>query len=254
MKKLIGIIVVLVVIGAVGIFLLSLFAGKIIQTGVLKFGPEIAQVDIELERAHISFLSGAGGLEGFKVHNPEGFSGDHAFYAEHLALDIDPMSILGDKIVIEEILIIGPHIQFEQRGSENNLKKILENVQSLAGESTEEQTEASQGKKLEIKRFILQEAKVGVGVGTKPVSITIPTIELTGLGSGEEGITASEVIKVLLTEITRQVTVAISQNPDVILKGGSDFLKQAGDSGNSAIKALGGLFGGKKDEEEKEDN
>lgn len=254
MKKLIGIIVALIVIGAVGIFLLSLFAGKIIQTGVVKFGPEIAQVDIELDSAHISFLSGAGGLEGLKVHNPEGFSGDHAFYAEHLSLDIDPMSILGDKIVIDEILIVGPDIQFEQRAGGSNLKKILENVQSLAGESTEEQTEASQGKKLEIKRFTLQEAKVGVGVGTKPVSVTIPTIELTGLGSGEEGITASEVIKVLLTEITRQVTVAVSQNPDAILKGGSDILKKAGDSGDSAIKTLGGLFGGKKDEEEKEGN
>ena len=62
MKKLIGIIIALAVIGAVGIFLLSTFAGKLIRTGVVKFGPEIAKVNVELERAHISFLSGAGGL------------------------------------------------------------------------------------------------------------------------------------------------------------------------------------------------
>jgi len=98
---------------------------KIIQTPVVSEGPEIAQVDIELEKVNISFLSGAGGLEGLKVHNPEGCKGDHAFYAEHLALDIKPMSVLGDKIVIEEILIIGPDIQFEQNLGSSNLKQIL---------------------------------------------------------------------------------------------------------------------------------
>lgn len=254
MKKLIGIIIALAVIGAVGIFLLSTFAGKLIRTGVVKFGPETAQVNVELERAHISFLSGAGGLEKLKIHNPEGYSGDHAFYADHLAIDIDPMSILGDKIVIEEIRIIGPDIQFEQRMGSSNLKQILDNVQSLAGEGGQESTEATSGKKLEIKRFILQDAKVGVGIGTKPVSLTIPTIELTGLGAGEQGITAGELVKVILTEVTSQVTKAIAKNPDIILKGGGDILKNAGDSGSNAIKALGGLFGGKKKEEETKDN
>ncbi|MDA0346515.1 MAG: hypothetical protein O3C43_04090 [Verrucomicrobia bacterium] len=250
MKKLLGIIAVLVIIVGIGMFVLAKSAGKIIQTAVVRLGPEIAQVDIELKKVNISFLSGAGGLEGLKIHNPEGFSGEHAFYAEHLALDLKPMSVLSDKIVIEEILIIGPDIQFEQKLGSSNLKQILDNVQAFAGSPEEAEEEASGGKKLEIKRFILKDAKVGVGLGTKPISITIPTIEINGLGEGEEGITGAEVISVLLTEVTSQVIAAIAKNPDVILKGGGDLLKNVGESGGNALEKLGGLFGGSKDKKE----
>jgi hypothetical protein len=255
MKKLLGVLAVLIIIGAVGLFILSKSAGKIIQKGVLTIGPEIAQVDIELAGADISFLSGGGELRGLKVHNPEGYDGDHAFYADHLSLDVQPMSILSDKIVIDEILIIGPDIQFEQRLKSSNLNQILANVQESLGSAEEQDAEEAAGaKKLGIKRFVLQDAKVGVGVGTKPISITIPTIELTDLGSGEEGITAGEVIGVMMTEITSQIIAEIAKNPEFILQSGGELLKGVGDSGGNALKKLGGLFGGgSSDEDEEED-
>lgn len=255
MKKLITALAVLVIVGAVGLFILSKSAGKIIQAGVVNIGPEIAQVEIELAGADISFLSGGGELTGLKVHNPEGYDGDHAFYAEKLSLDLQPMSVLSDKIVIDEILIIGPDIQFEQRLKSSNLNQILENIQEYLGpaEATEE-TEKT-GKKLEIKRFVLQDAKVGVGVGTKPISITLPTIELTDLGTGEEGITAGEVVGTMMTEVTGQILAEVAKNPEIILQTGGDLLKGVGDSGGNALKKLGGLFGGGSDkEEEKKDD
>ncbi|MCZ6672919.1 MAG: hypothetical protein O7C75_08265, partial [Verrucomicrobia bacterium] len=242
MKKVIGILVALVVLGAIAVFVFSLFAGKIIRKGVVTLGPEVAQVEIELDKAHVSFLSGAGGLEGLKVGNPEGFSGEYAFYAEHLSMKLQPMSILSDKIIIEEILIIGPDIQFEQKLGANNLNQILANVQEFMGPAGEE-AEAAKGKKLEIRRFVLQDAKVGVGLGTKPISITIPTIELTDLGTGEEGITAGEVIGVMITEVTGQILAAIAKNPEVILESGGELLKNIGESGSNALKSISSLFG-----------
>lgn len=254
MKKLLGVLAVLIIIGAVGLFILSKTAGKIIQKGVVTVGPEIAQVDIELAGADISFLSGAGELRGLKVHNPEGYEGDHAFYADHLSLDVQPMSVLSDKIVIDKILIVGPHIQFEQRLKSSNLNQILANVQESLGSAEAQETKETGGKKLEIKRFVLQDAKVGVGVGTKPISITIPTIELTDLGSGEEGITAGEVIGVMMTEVTTQIIAEIAKNPEFLLQTGGDLLKGVGDSGGNALKKLGGLFGGGSSDEEKEED
>ena len=254
MKKLLGVLAVLIIIGAVGLFILSKSAGKIIQKGVVTVGPEIAQVDIELAGADISFLSGAGELRGLKVHNPEGYDGDHAFYADHLSLDVQPMSVLSDKIVIDEILIIGPDIQFEQRLKSSNLNQIQANVQESLGSSEAQEAEEAGGKKLEIKRFVLQDAKVGVGVGTNPISITIPTIELTDLGSGEEGITAGEVIGVMMTEVTTQIIAEIAKNPEFLLQTGGDLLKGVGDSGGNALKKLVGLFGGGSSDEDKEED
>ena len=256
MKKLIGVLAVLVIIGAVGLFILSKSAGKIIQTGVVNVGPEIAQVEIELAGADISFLSGGGELRGLKIHNPEGYDGDHAFYAEKLKLDLQPMSVLSDKIVIDEIEIIGPDIQFEQRLKSSNLKQILENIQAYMGPADEQEETEKAGKKLEVKRFVLKDAKVGVGVGTKPISLTIPTIELTDLGTGEEGITAGEVVGTMMTEVMGQILAEVAKNPEIILQTGGDLLKGVGDSGGNALKSLGGLFGGgsSDDEEEKEEN
>jgi ABC-type Na+ efflux pump permease subunit len=56
MKKLIGILVVLLLIGVAAVFVLSKTAGKIIRKGVVTLGPEIAQVNIELESVDISFI------------------------------------------------------------------------------------------------------------------------------------------------------------------------------------------------------
>lgn len=253
MKKIFGIVVVLLLIAVVGIFVLSMTAGKVIQKGVTTLGPEVAQVGIELESVQISFLKGTGTLRGLKVHNPEGYSGDHAFYADELHLDLQPASVLSDKIVIEDIRIIGPDIQFEQRMKTSNLNQILQNVQEYMGEA--EQNEAEQaGKKLEIKHFILQDANVGVGVGSKPISLTISAIELSDLGSGEEGVTAGEVVSVLLTKVTSQVIAAILKDPKVVLESGGQIINNLGESGGNALKSIGGLFGGsKKAEEKKED-
>jgi hypothetical protein len=248
MKKLIGILVVLLLIGVAAVFVLSKTAGKIIRKGVVTLGPEIAQVNIELESVDISFIDGSGVLKGFKVHNPEGYSGDHAFYADHLELDIAPMSVLSDKIVIEEIRIIGPDIQFEQKMKTSNLNQILKNVQDYMGPAEQQEETSAATKKLEIKHFIMQEAKVGVGVGTKPISLTISSIELNNLGSGEEGVTAGEVVGVLLTEVTSQVIAAILKDPQVVLETGGNLIKNIGGSGGNALNKLGGLFGGKKDE------
>lgn len=245
MKKLIGILIVIAAICIISVFVLSLFAGKIIQKGVVTLGPEVAQVEIELDKANISFLSGSGGLEGLKVHNPEGYSGEHAFFADHISLDLQPMSVMGDKIVIDEILIIGPDIQFEKKQNTSNLNQILENVQSFLGPA-QESDEPAKGKKLEIKRFVLQDAKVGVGLGANPITITIPTIELTNLGGGEAGITAGEVISVMLTKVTSQILNELAKNPDVLLQG-------IGDSGGDTLKSiksgLGGLLGGSKEKD-----
>ena len=252
MKKIIGILVILVVIIAVGGFIFSLSAGKLIKQGVVQFGPEIAQVKIELEDANLSLLSGSGGLDGLKVYNPEGYQAEHAFYAESLSMDLQPMSVMSDKIVIDEILIIGPDIQFEKKDDTSNLNQIMENVQSFVGPAEETETTA-EAKKIEIKRFVLQDATVGVSLGSDPVNITIPTIELTDLGSGEEGITGGEVTRVLLGEVTKQILAAIARDPKLILEGGGALLKGLGDSGSDALGSLGNLFGGSNEGEESKD-
>ncbi|MCB1123583.1 MAG: hypothetical protein KJT03_18670, partial [Verrucomicrobiae bacterium] len=106
----------------------------------------------------------------------------------------------------------------------------------------------------EIKHFILQDANVGVGVGSKPISLTISAIELSDLGSGEEGVTAGEVVSVLLTKVTSQVIAAILKDPKVVLESGGQIINNLGESGGNALKSIGGLFGGsKKAEEKKED-
>ncbi len=226
MKTLLKIFAAFVLLSILLMFGLSFFIGSAIKAGSEKFGSEITQVKIQLDEAKVSIFSGSGSLQGLTVGNPKDFSGEYAFNAEHISLDLVPSSLLGDKIVIEEILIIAPHIVFEQGSNSNNLSVIMGNISEYVGErDSSEPTEETETTKLEIRKFVLQSAKVDVR-GENPMSLTLPTIILTDLGKGDEGLTGAEVAKKLFQSITDATLQEILNNPDALIKEGSNLLNK----------------------------
>ena len=68
-KVLIGIVLALVLVGAVVIF----FLDSIVRSSVEKVGPIVTKVSVKLDSAKISLFGGSGELKGLVVGNPEGF-------------------------------------------------------------------------------------------------------------------------------------------------------------------------------------
>ena len=252
MKKLIVriliVVVLLVVVGLVaGIF----FIGSIIKTGVEKVGPVVTKVPVKLDSANISVFSGNGELKGFVLGNPEGFKSPEAIKVGTMSLSISPMSVLGDKVVIRSIKVLGPEISYETDLKGSNLGKILDNLggnkppgekppgEKPPGESKPSSGEKGAQKKLQVDEFIISGAKVHASatlVGS--YTVPVPEIKLINLGQGPDGITAAELGQRVMSALLEATTKAVAdgatkggkgvegQGTDALKKGVGDFLKK----------------------------
>src|SRR3990172_4509823 len=104
-KKILWIFGTLFLVSVAVVVVLTFFLGSIVRAGVNRVGPALTKTRVELADARISPLSGIGTLTGFVVGNPEGWTSDRALYLGKVHVDLQPFSLFGDHIVINEILI-----------------------------------------------------------------------------------------------------------------------------------------------------
>jgi hypothetical protein len=134
MKKLIiRVLIALVVVILLAVLAVSLFLDGAIKRGVGTFGPRLTKVDIKLQSVSLPLLSGSGTIKSLVVGNPEGFKTPSAITVGEATVALKPGSLLSDKIVIKSIKLEAPEITFETDLRQNNLSKILSNVQETTG-------------------------------------------------------------------------------------------------------------------------
>ena len=176
------------------------------------------------------------------VGNPAGFSSADAFSLGEIFLSIEPGSITTDTIVINSIRIVAPEITYESGKGGTNLSQLQKNVSNAAGgsDSTSSADESGEGaaKKLIIRDLKITGAKmryVNQLLDIKPIELTLPDIQLTGIGERSNGATAAEVVS--------QVMVAINKNA-ANAAANSGALKEAGDQIKKQVEdKLGGFKG-----------
>lgn len=223
LKIVAGLAVVLIVLLVIGV--LNLDRG--IKVAVETIGPRLTQSEVTLADVELSLKTGEGSLQGLVVGNPAGFSAANAFSLGEIFLSIEPGSVTTDTIVINSIRIVAPEITYESGKSGTNLSQLQKNVSEAAGgsDSTATADESGEGaaKKLIIRDLKITGAKtsyVNPLLDGKPIELTLPDIQLTGIGEKSNGATAAEVI--------RQIMVAINKNAATAVAN-SGALKEAGD-------------------------
>ncbi len=253
MKKLLVIFGCLLALIVIGAFVASFFLGSIVTKGVNRFAPGITGTKVTLDSASISPLSGAGTLNGLFVGNPAGWKSDKAFSCGKVHVSVVPSSLLGDHIVVKEMLIDGPEFVYETKIISSNIKDLLNNIEKNIGGTAEKpagQPTTKSGKplKFEVKSFRLENAKVTLGVG--PTALTLPMLPmvLTDLGTAEGGITPDQLATKVMANILTNITKAVA---DSALNIGSASGAAATDAAAGAVKKAGAglkkLFSGDKD-------
>lgn len=235
-----GVVLVLLVTAAV-VILPLVFIDPLIKAAIEKTSPVVAKVETKLDRADVSILSGKGTLKGLVVGNPDGFKTPYCLKASEITLAVNPGSLMSDKVVIRQIRLISPEIAFEGGLKENNLTKIHDNVLAFTGGFSTNASDPS--KKLQVDEFVVSGAKVTATTflaGGQPVVLNLPDIRLTGLGTGPEGITAGNLMAVLLNEISSQTMAAIG--PELSRLGASVVNTAVDNAVKDAQKKLGGLL------------
>ncbi len=236
----------LVVLAIVAYVVLQFFLGSIVTAGVNKFGPGITQTKVQLKGANVSPLSGAGTLTGLSVGNPAGWTPGNAFYLGSVHVDLKPFSVFGDHIVINEIVIDQPEFTYETKIVSSNINDLLKNIeQAMGSENGGNQPKAKNGKplKLEVKHFVMRNGKVTVGVGATAITMPMPPVELTNIGTADGGVTPAGLAFAVMRSVTTSVVSASTQ---ALSKMGGTSGAAAAEAAKQATETIKGLFGGKK--------
>lgn len=249
MKKLIKILVVLFLLGVIAVVAVGFFLGPIVTKAVNTVGPKITGTRVELDAAKVSPFTGGATLAGLFVGNPEGWTGDKAFYLGEVRASVQPTSLLGDHVVVNEVYIDGPEFVYEKRllgGS--NIDALLKQIEDNTGGGTKQPTPAepdakpAKPMKFAVKSFVLKNAKASLIVGGATVTVPLPPITITDLGVAEGGITADQVAAKVLQRVLAQLgTAAAGALKDVggaALDGGKDGAKAAGEAAKGMFNKL----------------
>jgi uncharacterized protein involved in outer membrane biogenesis len=255
MKK---IIIRVVVVAVIVLVLLGIVAamslGSIVKKGVETVGPQVAKVDVKLDAASLSLLSGSGSLKGLFIGNPPGYQTPSAIKAGEVSVAVKPSSIFSDKIVVRSVKMVAPDINFEGNLQGNNLSKLLENVQGPP--STAPSTPAKKDetkRKIEVDEFSLTGAKVHVTatvLGTQTATVDLPDIHLKDLGTGPDGITVAElserVLKAVVDGASKVAAEAMTKLGKDATEAAKNLGKGAVDDANKSLKDATDIFKKKK--------
>jgi len=237
----IGVVALLVIV----LVIVGFFLGDIVKAGMETVGPKVTQVSITVDKVGVSVFTGSASVKNLVVGSPEGYKAPQVISVGEASVAVNPLSVLSDKIVVREVHVISPEITFEGNPltSNNNLSKIMDNVNQFTQSGGAPATNApaapasnKPAKKLEVDDFLISGAKVHYGSLTLP----LPDIHLTDLGKGDNGITAADLTKQVLSQVTSATLKAVAESATSI---GKDAGKAVGSGLDSIKKGLGGLFG-----------
>lgn len=236
MKKLLPKLVIgLLALAVVGAIVLYVSLGSIVKKGVETLGPQITKVSITLDGASVSPFSGSGSIKGLVVGNPEGYQTASAIRLGEASLAVDAMSIFSDKVRVKSVNIAGPEITFEGGLKGSNLTKILENVEAAAGAGES----GGSSKKLQVDEINITGAKISLSatlLGGKAVTVPLPDIHLKNLGTGDEGLTPAELVKEVMTSLTREATKAVAEPLANLGKSAGEAAEKAAGAATEGVK------------------
>ena len=190
-----------------------LFLGDLLGRGAVaavnKYGPPLTGTQVTLGSAHVSPFTGGGWMKKLFVGNPTGFKTAKAFSVGHVALKVKPLSLLGDVVDVEEVTVENPEFIYETKLISSNLGTILDNIEKSTGsDSPQPTTSPSDGstKKIIIRHFVLDGAKVTVAVGNTSLVVPLARLELTDIGVAKGGVTPAEAVAEILPQVLKLVT------------------------------------------------
>ena len=245
-KLLIRIVIALLVIVVIAVLGVHFFLDSAIKKTVETVGPRIAKVDVKLDSVSLSLLTGSGGIKGLVVGNPEGYKTPSAISVGNVSVAVSIGSLLSDKIVVRSIRIESPQITYELGPGGNNLKRIQANAAESSGGSTTQSTptEGKPSKKLQVDDVVITGGKVTLDIaalGGQAVTAPLPEIHFTGLGQGPDGITAGDLAKRILSEITES---SIKAAAEAAARVATEIGKDAEGAAKGAVEKAGGTVKG----------
>ncbi len=255
MKKRYIFLSVLVLI-VVGVYFFAPSLESIVQKVVHKYGSEITGTDVNLKGFRLGLTTGEGRISEITVGNPRDYSTKNLFELGEIYVKVDIKSLTSDSIVIENVEVSKPVINYEMLSlTRNNISDIQNNIKKNTAKTAQKETaetekakassaSAEAGKKVIIKKLTVKDGEINaVAVKDNSVSVKLPAITMTNIGGSKKGepisVTISKIIgKILNTASSTVVSSKISDLKGVAQKNLEDIAGGVKDR----VKSIG-IFG-----------
>ena len=226
-------------------FGLSLFLGHIVKVGVNSFAPSLTQTQVGLKAARISPFSGSGSLTRLTVGNPEGWSDNNAITLGKIHFAVQPFSIFGDHIVINEIIIDQPEFLYETKIIASNIKDLLKNIESFTGSGGEEPaTKSGKPIKFVVKKFRMTNGIAKLGVGAAAIPLPLSLILMDDLGVAEGGSTPDQLVGAVMKNVLGGIVSATGKAAAEVGKTvGASTTEAVGNAAKKTGAGIKKLFG-----------
>lgn len=251
MKKRYIFLSILVVIIA-GVYFFAPSLESIVQKIVHKYGSEITGTDVNLKGFKLGLANGEGSISEITVGNPKDYSAKNIFELGNIYVKVDIKSLTSDTIIIEDIEVSKPIINYEMLSlTRNNISDIQENIKkNTAKSSSEKKTEepkdkdSASSKKVVIKKLSIKDGEINAIVGKEEaVSVKLPTITMTNIGEDKKGESITTTISKILGKILSSASSAVVNSKISDLKGVAEKnLEDITGGVKDRIKSIG-IFG-----------
>ena len=200
-KKIFLGLIVLVVLVIGGTFL---YLDSIVKNGIEIAGTRVLGTPVLVDSVGISPLSGSGSISGLTIGNPEGYSAENAFELGEISIALNTGSIMSDGIEIDSIIIDSPRISYETDIRTDNIRTLLANISS-GGEAEPESAAEGGSKNLLIHDLRMINPRLDLITPVASAPVVMPDIQLTNIGTGGNGATVEEVIRLILNRVNRAI-------------------------------------------------
>jgi uncharacterized protein involved in outer membrane biogenesis len=226
-----------IALGALLVFVLFFSLNSIIKNGVESFASKALGVEVRLDSARVSFLSGSGDLVGLRVSNPKGYPSRDALTVQRIHVSLNLASLFSQVIVIQEIAVEDPVVHFSTGRDGSNINRLLENARSSAGaaekRALEQKKEKSAGKprQVVVDELRITGGRVSLGlaqVGARTPDISIDPIVMRNLGRGGGQVTAAGVLYAVFNRLSGAVfkaALSIGGQAEQLIRQGLDVVK-----------------------------
>ena len=206
LKIILGIVLVLVLIAAIGMYLVVQNLDSVVKTAVETVGPQVTLTDVGLREAKIELKEGRAELNGLSIANPQGFSEANIFQMDTVVIDIDPASLRENVYVINEIRIDGAQLLAEQKGlKDTNIQALLDNLKK-SGSGAEDGAAAEPETESDVRLMVEKLTFVNGNVDLRTEQLgdyqmKLPTIDVANIGDKQTGLAPDELATAILQPI-----------------------------------------------------
>jgi hypothetical protein len=257
-KKIILGLISVMVAAFVGI---SLYLNAIVVNAVETFGSKYLGVNVTLDDADISLLSGHIALNGLVVGSPKGFQASHTFHFDEVRVALDMGSLASNVVKVYTITITRPHVVYEVGPNGTNIKAIQAHVaqQEHSAEkpvsqnkSVDSKVDGKPVKRVEIDKVTISDGVVESSIAVINASVKLPDITLTNIGKDGQEMSFVEVTTLVVKTVVKQITRLNLKNLLDMTAGqlenvvGGVINNGVGDAVKGVSNSLKGMFGGDK--------